>query len=276
MTGKFRAFTITDFECNIDFYKGLKYKYLILGGETCPSTNKSHYQGYIYFENPRSTKSVIKEFKPRHIEVARGNPTENKTYCSKESIILEVGELPKQGERKDLSSIMEDIRNGASIESIAEDSPANWVLHRKAFNEYKQMIEPKRNWVTEVIFLWGPTGTGKTRTAVDAGAILVEMDGRFINGYNGEDVVCFDDIDDTTFACRGMLLKLLDRYQFNAPIKGGYRNWKPRVIYLTSNFNPDKLFLFSDPAVKRRITKVEHMTGTEVVPEGNTITSGPF
>lgn len=273
---KKRGFTITDYEKNLDFYKGMKYKYLILGGEICPSTNRPHYQGYVYYENPRSLTSVIKEFKPRHIEVAKGTPQENRTYCSKESIVFEEGELPQQGSRKDLETIMKDIREGGSIETIAEENPAHWVLHRKAFNEYKQLCEPKRNWVTEVIFLWGKTGTGKTRRAVEAGAVLVEMDGRFINGYNGEDVVCFDDIDDTTFPCRGMLLKLLDRYQFNAPIKGGYRNWKPRVIYLTSNYNPEQMFLFKDEAVKRRITKVEHMNGTEVVPEGNTGTSGPF
>lgn len=259
---KFRGFCFTDFECNLEFYKNLKYKYLILGEETCPTTNKKHYQGFIYFDNPRSIKSIIKDFKPRHIEITKGTPEENKKYCSKEKIILEEGELPQQGKRKDLEAIMKDIKEGMSIEEIADNNPNQWVIHRKAFNEYKQMKEAKRDWITECIFLWGKTGSGKTRKAVEDGAKILQMDGRFILNYDGEDTILFDDVDNTTFQSRSMLLQLTDRYAITIPIKGGQRNWKPRKIYFTSNYNPEDLFLFNEEEMKRRLTKVEHMIGT--------------
>lgn len=61
-----------------------------------------HIQGYVYFKNAKKFSRMQKIFVGAHLEVARGTPNMNKTYCSKiDSRIIgphkERGTLPHQG-----------------------------------------------------------------------------------------------------------------------------------------------------------------------------------
>lgn len=60
-------------------------EYIIWGEETCPTTGKAHHQGYVYFKNGKSMKSVKKIFKDPtlHLEAAKGTAVQNIKYCSK-------------------------------------------------------------------------------------------------------------------------------------------------------------------------------------------------
>lgn len=110
-----RAFCFTDFELDINFWKDISGKekprviYMIVGRETCPTTNKQHFQGYIYYENARELSAVIKQFKPRHVEIARGSADDNEKYCSKEMIEMIYGEKPSQGARVDVERLRDEI-----------------------------------------------------------------------------------------------------------------------------------------------------------------------
>lgn len=187
------------------------------------------------------------------MEKRRGTAKEASDYCKKDGDYFEKGEITEQGKRSDLATIFGEIDNGRSVREISREYPTQWAYHRKAMNEYKEMWEEVRDWKTQVILLWGPTGTGKTRRAIENGATQIEVQGDFINGYNGEDIVVFDDISPWTFR-REQFLKLFDRYAYRINIKGGDRNWKPKKVYLTTNYKPEEILLCE--AMKRRVDEI--------------------
>ena len=263
-----RLFCITDFQLDKTFWEKFyedneKVKYIHAGAEVCKSTERKHWQMFVYYESPkRITKPFIKAFGGRHIEAAKGSVADNLLYCNKESFAWSLGTLPNQGRRVDLEGIKENILRGDSEVDIATNHFSQWCVYRRSFDAYRSLVEPKRNWITEVIILWGAPGVGKSRTAYTDGAVPITYHNGAIGGYNGEDVVVFDDFTPSIISLQEVL-KLTDRYPLNIAIKGGFRNWKPKKIYFTSNLNPTSWWGHSD-AFFRRVSNV-----TEVV-LGNT------
>lgn len=84
-------------------------------------------------------------------------------------------------------------------------------------------------------------------------------DYKWFDGYDGQPIVILDDY-------RGeyplqMFLKLCDRYSMQVPVKGGFVNWGPKKIYITSNLHPNDWYpdedRFSISAMFRRLTVIE-------------------
>lgn len=271
MAQKFRNYSFTNFNLDFDYDSIEKVEYMIVGEEICPKTKNKHHQGYVVFNNQRSFESVKKKLKGFHIEASKKCALANIRYCEKDgNLIYEIGQRPKgQGARTDIKDIFDEIKNGASNRDIAENYPNKWVFHGKAFKEYRNMIEDKREWKTKVYYIYGKSGSGKTKYAIEKGATTISFlpSGRsyFIENYNGEDNVLIDDIDETTFCgYRQLFLQLTDRYPMSINIKGSSRNWKPKKIFLTSNYPPCHVFPGEneeeeDPAVMRRIHKIIKM-----------------
>lgn len=267
---KSRNWCFTQFNMNQDFT--FPVNYMIVGKETCPTTGREHYQGFVHFASPRAIGGVKKLLPGANLRSADGTAEQNRAYCTKETTFLETGTLPKQGKRTDLDGLLQEVIENPSMttRTIMETHLGTWARNYRAIELAKSLVEERRDWVTEVHYVWGPSGSGKTRIAMEAGAVPVTLTNNFISNYNGEDVVLFDDIDKWTFfKNRSLFLTLLDRYECRVNVKGGDRNWKPRVIYLTSNYPPEESLCFdgdiTDPAVARRITSVvEQKNGTEV------------
>lgn len=82
----------------LNFFTALTVKYVILGIETCPTTSRQHIQGFVIFNNARyfdavRTLDLFLEYHV-HVEIAKGSPTQNFDYCSKEGNFKEVGARP--------------------------------------------------------------------------------------------------------------------------------------------------------------------------------------
>lgn len=235
------------------------FKYIIFGRET-GEEGTPHLQGYAELEKQTSF-AVLKGVFPRlHIERRRGAAHQAADYCRKEDPTpFERGTISRPGRRTDLDLICAEVANGMSLAQVAVDFPATYVRNYRGLQHFQQLMEPKRNWVPEVIIIWGPAGSGKTRTAVDDGAVLLNITDKwtFVSGYSGEDTVCFDDVcwDDIP---RQTFLRLCDRYPCDINIKGGHRNWKPVKIYFTSNYDPQDFL--SDQAIARRVTQTTYLT----------------
>lgn len=262
-----RSFTITDYELNKKFWEDLKQNdkisYLILGEETCPTTGRIHWQGWIHFENQRSLQAIKKLLKPRHIEIMNGSVTSNETYCRKENnIIYETGHLPSPGARSDLVGLADMIISGTDVKTIFETQPGNFIRYHKGIDRAIALYEPKRNWAMDVRIYWGPSGSGKTRTAHEQFAnMYTKMVGKWWDHYNGEECVLIDDFDpencfDVTF---DFYLKLLDRYPLLVEVKGGSTSFRSKVIIFTSNFDPKTWFegRRNRGAFFRRVTAIE-------------------
>jgi len=95
-----------------------------------------------------------------------------------------------------------------------------------------------------VKILWGPTGTGKTRSVYDFhdhDSVYKHDGGDWFDGYQGQEVVLFDDFSGSDFKLT-YLLKLCDRYPMRVPVKGDFVHFRPKVIYFTSNVDPDEWY----------------------------------
>lgn len=216
-------------------------RYLIWGQEQ-GEEGTPHLQGYISFEKRKSFGVVKKLISGRaHLETAKGTPTQNKAYCSKGENIQEFGTLPAgQGSRSDLVAVANACQEGESFKKIAEEFPQATLRYSTGILRLRQLYRPQRNGPPELWCLWGRTGTGKTRRIwefADVDMLWVHPGDRWFDGYDGQPAVLFDDYDGSWFKIT-YLLKLIDRYIFQVPIKGAYTWWAPKVIYFTSNHHP--------------------------------------
>lgn len=258
---KSRLWCTTVYDMSFDFqalYDKGGIKYLGYGEEVCPTTNRPHWQAFVLFQNARdSVKAVAKLFGNSHVEKCKGSLSQNVDYCSKEAELHHLGDPPRQGARHDVSECMSAVKEGVSELEIAESSPTLWCMYGRRFEAYRDLLQPKRAWKTEVRVFWGEAGSGKTKTAVewlgDSYDDVTFTQGGFFIGYHNNENVLIDDFDYKSMP-RDIFLKVTDRYQLTINVKGGERTWNPRRIAITSNKEPSEWYTWGDPyAIIRRL-----------------------
>lgn len=149
---------------------------------------------------------------------------------------------------------------------------------------YLSYNEVKRNWKPTVSWIYGPTGSGKTRMAIDKCGDDYWISGknlRWWQGYDGHENVIIDDFrgDFCTFH---ELLRILDRYAYTVEVKGGSRQLLAKNIYITCPYHPKDVYSSKEDVgqLLRRIDDIVHLKngtqvcGTEV--GGNTGTPPSF
>lgn len=253
-----RWFVFTNFDMDWDWRHVMtnnpNLRYVAYGEETT-KTGRKHQQGWLYFNNPRmGTRGVTGTM---HVEKMMGTMEESDRYCSKENDIVEYGKKPTAGERRDIAETFEAIKEGVSEREIAEANPAQWCQYRRGMAAYREMITPRRTWKTEVIVLWGDSGTGKTKKAWEMApdaAPVTYTKGDFFIGYNGEADVIIDDFDDTVMP-RNIFMTMTDRYPMVANVKGSSVNWAPKRIILTSNYDPAQWYFGHEAVIRRTYTE---------------------
>jgi len=230
---------IADLELDVE---EMRVKYFVFGLEICPTTEKEHLQGYIYYVNARSFNSIKKEYPKAHIEAAKGTPKQAAEYCMKEGKYIESGELPTQGTRSDLDVVKEKLKETGKMSDIVEIATSyQSVRMAEVILKYK---EKPRDFKPEVLWFHGATGTGKSKEAyeilgVDCYTCL--STGKWFEGYDAHDHVLIDDMR-RDFMKFHELLRLLDRYAMRVECKGGSRQFKAKKIIITSAFHPRDLF----------------------------------
>lgn len=220
--------------------------YLVFGRET-GSQNTPHLQGYISFRDRKRLAQVKSAVSSRaHFEVARGSPEENRAYCTKDGDFEEFGTLPApRGNRSDLVSVASAIREGKSIRAISESDPSSVLRYGSGLLRLRQFYRPVRSGPPQIWVFWGPPGSGKTRRVHEFAnheELWIHSGmGCWFDGYDSQLSVLFDDFDGSWFSLT-FLLKLLDRYVFPVPVKGGFTWWNPKNIYITSNIDPNEWY----------------------------------
>ena len=219
--------------------------YLVSGQEVVTTP---HIQGYLECKKI-SLQNLKENFLTRaHWEIAKGTPKEASEYCKKDGTFEESGVLsPGRGARTDLQEIKKEIEQGNDELTIAQTHFERWVVYRRSFQRYSALLAKKRSWPTIVQVHWGKTGTGKTRFVMDQIMDLtfwIPGDYKWFDGYTGQRIVIFDDYRGE-YALQ-LLLKLCDRYPMHVPIKGGFTEWAPTKIYITSNIHPKEWYPDAD------------------------------
>lgn len=300
MAAKNWCFTIHDKEDNwpsdtmpIALWDPDVMKFLVYQLEKAPTTGKLHVQGYVQLKKKArmSTVKGILHHDDAHLETSKGTPRQNLSYCTKADTRLlgpwEFGEKPTgQGARNDLLEVAKEIKEGKTKREVAEAHPAEVIKFSKGLEIYRHTIDSCPRWRNvEVTYIWGPTGTGKTRSVWESVEDVtqiykVESDGQWWDGYDSQDIILFDDYNSQVPIHKW--LTWLDGHPLQVPIKGAYVYAKWTKVFITSNVNPERLYMKHHAgipggatgdwdedvlkaehreALMRRLTTIREMTG---------------
>lgn len=235
--------------------------YAVYQREMAPTTNKEHYQGYLRLSRPQRPSALQKLWPGMHHERVRGTPQQCIDYCTKEDTRIEGpwhhGVFKsQQGRRTDLEDIKDCIKGGFTMKDVSRDYFSQWVRYHKAFDRYALMVSPKRNQPPEVYWYSGPAGSGKSRRAHEEAPDAYWKDlTKWWDNYNGIQSVIIDDFEPTDYFTYKTLLRLFDRYPMQVQTKGGYINFNPPKIIVTSTYPPDFYYPEYDQQLARRITR---------------------
>lgn len=244
-------------------------EYLVVGYEV-GEEGTPHLQGAVVWKKPRRLAAVRKELERAHWEVMRGTTAQAAEYCKKEGEFREWGAMPGPSNKEDRKQVWRDLIAIAETQGVdeamgllKEAQPAVYVMNgqRVAGN----LIQGKPfEGVREVVWLWGETGSGKSRTAHEAGCVPCEYGNRFFSFPPGATKVVIEEIDKIDLPLHEFL-KITDRYGLKVNVKGGYQAWTPEVIYFTSTVPPEMVFPGANlPQVIRRITQIRELRSEEM------------
>lgn len=232
-------------------FNELQMRYLVYGKEICPETQKLHYQTYVYFNNQKTFKQVLKFFPSGdfRVEKSRGDFKENLAYCTKDDDFVEFGDRPSQGKRCDLEDVRDRmIRGETDPDRICVESPMLYHQYGRTLEKLNDIFMRER-WERKQMCIgawyYGPTGVGKSHIAFydynPSTHYLYPEDGGWWDAYKQQRTVIFNDF-------RGsipydMMLKLCDKW----PVAVRRRGREPipftsTMIIVTSSLHPKDIY----------------------------------
>jgi len=148
---------------------------------------------------------------------------------------------PPKKRKEKLQEVQEMIKNGLTEEEIADHDFELWVKHYRAFREYRMMITPTRNHEVTVTVLQGPTGTGKSKWAMEKYPDAYwKQRSIWWDGYSNQETVIIDEF--YGWIPFDLLLRICDRYPLLVETKGGQVNFVAKNIIITTNAIPNSWY----------------------------------
>lgn len=254
----------------------MEINYFCFGNEICPETKKQHEQGYIQFTKQRSFRQVKKLLGEKvHFERCKGLPHHNIEYCKKEGDFYEWGDRPKQGKRADLKHYADLILAGQiTVQQIRRERPMVYQQYGRTLDKLEDdyMMTIERTKMTKGIWLYGPTGVGKTYKAYQIAGpkknryVKPLKDGKWWDAYKQQKYVIINEFrGQMTF---GELMELVDWGDHSV----SRRNRQPlpftsECVIITSPLPPEEVFcnLAKNDDLAQLIRRFEiiHMTERE-------------
>lgn len=252
---RMRLWCFTNYDLDFDYQSILDNKkndirYIAYSNETCPSTGRPHHQGFLYFNQPKqSYKKIGKLLGNSNCRPCKGNLEQNEAYCSKSNELIEFGNKPSQGERKDLAMLKDDILNNTiTSEDIMCTNPMTYHLYGRTIDKLEDVALRKkyRSWMTIGSWYYGEAGCGKSehvfRDFDPSTHYVFPNDNGWWDGYKGQEIVIFDDFRGNTIAY-AELLRLCDKYPMCVKRRG--REPVPflaKHIMITSALHPSCVY----------------------------------
>jgi len=224
------------------------FKYIVYQQER-GAAGTPHLQGYAQRPNPTTLATWKTLISPRiHVEVSRGTAQQNREYCTKDAdripgtLIVESGEIPVAGERKDLTALVEAAKDSSkSLTDIIDEHGADFLRYHRGISAIRAAYAAPRDFKSRIFWFYGSTGSGKTRAAheIAPGAYWKSARDNWWCGYDPSthtDVIIDEYRGD--FSKFAFLLSLFDRYPLIVQYKGGAANFRARRIFVTSPKDP--------------------------------------
>lgn len=245
-------------------------KTIYYGCETGDS-GTPHLQGIAIFTTPVRLGRIQRLFQKYNISSCHCTKCRNRSaaieYCGKEDpdpIHLGDPFSGTPGKRVDLESACSALLEHRDMNVFKTDYAAIYVKYHRGFE--KLLISDghiPRTEPPDITWIYGPTGTGKTRSVFEEEDLnnlwLASSSLKWFDGYHGQDAVLIDDFRGN-FCTFHSLLRYLDRYPMDVPIKGGFAHWNPKRIYITSSKHPSQIYDVDEDVnqLLRRITRIRY------------------
>lgn len=235
-----------------------------------------HFQGYIGLSRSQRFSYVknLMEGSP-HWEPRRGTHRQAYDYCTKSNTRVsgpyEFGTFPSQdirpGFRSDLYAVVESCKETSDFTEVVRQHPVSSIKYYKGISNVFNIIHKQEpNIVPTVTLYYGPTGTGKTRYAMQLPFDTFKKDGSdpWFDGYTNQKVLVFDDFaGGRSKMALSSLLNYLDRYPTLLPVKGSFANRRCKQIIITTNLHPQDWYDYANrqehlKALARRVHEVHY------------------
>lgn len=156
-----------------------------------------------------------------------------------------------------------ELAAAGDIEEFKEEEPMLSYRYYSTFRQIqKDFMKPGENLIGSScgVWYWGQAGAGKSwKAREDYPDAYFKMKNKWWCGYQGQEFVIIDDID-PNHAVLGSHIKLwADIYPFLAEIKGGAITIRPKVICITSQYPPERIWP-NDPETLEAIRRRFHVT----------------
>lgn len=265
-------------EQSIQRYKELDCVWLLLCKEHQDDDNQTpHIHVAVSFKGKRDQKALKKLFPRANLEVMRGSCQDSKTYMTKEdNEPFEKGEMPKgkhdsKSKKIEWDEIYELAKEGR-FEEIRKDV---YIRYQKSLKQlyFDNRTDSDMNEMDNqelkkhFLWLWGPTGTGKSHTArriaKELGCEHPYLKGlnKWWDGYDYQKVTIIEEADPKSCEYLTQYFKRwCDKWSFYAEIKGNtIPECRPEYIIVTSNYRMMDCFTNPDDYVpmQRRLTEIK-------------------
>jgi len=163
-----------------DFLDGEEVEYGIVGREV-GEEETPHLQGYFVLQDTHVISWLHQRMGGRcHYTVARGSPTQNRDYCSKEADFDEYGDIPgPQGKRTDWERFRDWIKeqdHRPTEKEITEAFPGIWGRYRTNALALCAMYHPVIDMVDDTPTAWQATLRDKLLEEADDRKVLFVVD----------------------------------------------------------------------------------------------------
>lgn len=261
------VFTLNNYTpADLVLLQAVDCKHLVYGCEVAAS-GTPHVQGYIELENKVGCKALCKLLGGHvHLEPRLGTPAEARDYClkgeqsheewkdkgklgpnfGKNAVTFEKGVALTPGKRTDILNV----REAALTQSMAEivSNPDFNFQDIQIAKEVKKYCTKGRDWMTKVIWLYGPSSTGKSTYArkicADEGFLdphYHDKVGTWWDSYDGHEAVILDDFRDYWWPM-SYNNNMLTGHNFRVEVKHGSAFFVPKLIVYTSVLGPKEQY----------------------------------
>lgn len=221
-----------------------------------------HLQGYASVTKKNQALSFMKKLCPRaHWEVMMGTFEHNEKYCSKQSELIEFGELStatrirqtrsKGGNKGGEQEIERWKRNYDILKSGTTDGvdPDIYIRYTASCDRIALRHAPKLAKVEnpDNVWFWGTHGTGKTHAIREHyGDRLYDKPlNKWWDAWNQEDYDCvlIDEMDQQIGGClTSHIKKWADKYPVFGEAKGTFIHARPPKLVVCSNHHPKHIW----------------------------------
>lgn len=256
-------------------------RYVVFQLERGEESGLLHLQGYTELTRMQRftyLKNNWPHFATCHFEARVATAEQAIAYCQKEETRIAgpwtfgTRGRDTQGKRSDLLDLASELKEGASVETIAVEHPASFIRYGRGiekladiYRKIRKSEEPTPE--MEIIVLWGQSGSGKTECAKRSfpGAYSFMPQGgqtTWWPDYEGEETIIINEFANN-FPFH-YALRLLDEYGLKTQTKGGNTTLYAKRFVLTAMEPPTNWWpnvMLNRDALYRRITHCYRFSG---------------